>query len=324
MHTAILNAIVRWRKSVAYALLLSAMVVSCNSHKQSADKNFDTAVPHPAYIAEHPRVLFDEAHRNIHTADGLYRPFVELLRNDGYEVLSFKRPFSAATLAEGRILVIANALGPNESNDSSAFTPMECEAVHSWVGTGGALLLITDHAPTGFAARCIAHHFGVEMSYGMTEDSLHYDTSTKDFSRLLFTREGGLLVEHPIISGRDATERVNRIMTFTGQSMKVPERAVGFLKLAASAVNRPASIRVDKTGGDTKVEITYGDPVSADGFVQGEAFKYGKGRIVMLGEAAMLTAQIDGTTRQPFGMNVPGVDNRQLALNIMHWLSGLL
>jgi len=26
----------------------------------------------------------------------------------------------------------------------------------------------------------------------------------------------------------------------------------------------------------------------------------------------------------PVGMNVPGYDNRQLALNIMHWLSRLL
>jgi len=25
-----------------------------------------------------------------------------------------------------------------------------------------------------------------------------------------------------------------------------------------------------------------------------------------------------------FGMNRPGIDNRQLALNIMHWLSGML
>jgi hypothetical protein len=24
------------------------------------------------------------------------------------------------------------------------------------------------------------------------------------------------------------------------------------------------------------------------------------------------------------GMNVPGIDNRQMALNIMHWLSGLI
>jgi hypothetical protein len=44
----------------------------------------------------------------------------------------------------------------------------------------------------------------------------------------------------------------------------------------------------------------------------------------MLGEAAMLSAQIAGPQRQPMGMNVPGSDNKQLALNIMHWLSGAL
>jgi len=38
----------------------------------------------------------------------------------------------------------------------------------------------------------------------------------------------------------------------------------------------------------------------------------------------MLTAQIDGKTKKPYGMKVQGIDNRQLALNIMHWLSGIL
>ena len=42
----------------------------------------------------------------------------------------------------------------------------------------------------------------------------------------------------------------------------------------------------------------------------------------------MLSAQvlwIRGVgTQAPMGMNVAGIDNRQLALNIMHWLSGLL
>jgi len=35
----------------------------------------------------------------------------------------------------------------------------------------------------------------------------------------------------------------------------------------------------------------------------------------------MLTAQLAEDGRR-FGMNVPDVDNRQLALNIAHWLSG--
>ena len=62
------------------------------------------------------------------------------------------------------------------------------------------------------------------------------------------------------------------------------------------------------------------------GRAQAIAMKFGKGRVVMLGEAAMLSAQVGsgGKESSKFGMNVPGIDNRQLALNIMHWLSGLL
>ena len=50
----------------------------------------------------------------------------------------------------------------------------------------------------------------------------------------------------------------------------------------------------------------------------------GKGRVIVLGEAAMLSAQIGGPNQMKFGMNRAGIDNRQLALNLMHWLSGLL
>jgi hypothetical protein len=269
-------------------------------------------------------VLFDEAHRNIHTAGGLYRPFADLLRNDGFDLTPNRKPFSTASLTGNRILIIANALGPNESNDHPAFTADECDAVRSWVEAGGSLLLITDHAPTGSAALDLARRFGVEMSKGFTEDSMNYDRASGDFSQLLFTRENGLLAEHPITTGREEAERVNRIMSFTGQSLKGPESAFGFLRLGSTAVNRPPSIRVEKSGGDTRVIIAYGDPAPATGYAQGLALQFGKGRVVMLGEAAMLTAQLDGKTRQPFGMNVPGIDNRRLALNIMHWLAGIL
>ena len=162
------------------------------------------------------------------------------------------------------------------------------------------------------------------MSKGFTEDSVNCDRPSGDFSQLLFTRENGLLPDHPITSGREETERVNRVMTFTGQSLKGPESAFAFLRLGATAMNRPPSIRVEKSGGDTRVIIEYGDPTPAIDYSQGLAIPFGKGRVVMLGEAAMLTAQLDGKTKQPFGMNVPGIDNRQLALNIMHWLAGIL
>ena len=124
---------------------------------------------------------------------------------------------------------------------------------------------------------------------------------------LVFSRQNQLLGDHPITRGRDESERVNRVQTFTGTSVKGPEGSVPILKLA-----------------DTAVDLAMGDekPISAAGRAQGVAFALGDGRVVVMGEAAELSAQLVGDEK--FGMNVPGIDNRQLALNIMHWLSGLL
>jgi hypothetical protein len=63
--------------------------------------------------------------------------------------------------------------------------------------------------------------------------------------------------------------------------------------------------------------------VSAKGLSQGLALKLGSGRVVVLGEADMLSALLGNPpTNDPIGMNYPGIDNKQLTLNIMHWLSG--
>jgi hypothetical protein len=56
---------------------------------------------------------------------------------------------------------------------------------------------------------------------------------------------------------------------------------------------------------------------------------FGKGRLAVIGEAAMFSAQVvklsDGDQQREFkaGMNVPGTDNQQFALNVLHWLSAL-
>ena len=47
--------------------------------------------------------------------------------------------------------------------------------------------------------------------------------------------------------------------------------------------------------------------------------EFGKGRVVICGEAAMFTSQMGDA-----GMNYPGTDNKQLLLNIAHWLSKLI
>jgi hypothetical protein len=66
-----------------------------------------------------------------------------------------------------------------------------------------------------------------------------------------------------------------------------------------------------------------GAKVPASGRAQVIAKKFGKGRVVVVGEAAMMTAQLLGNGMK-FGMNAPGTDDRQFVLNILHWLSGLL
>jgi hypothetical protein len=278
---------------------------------QRSDPNFDTKVARPAYAdgGSHPRVLFDEAHHNFHTTSGRYKPFGQLIGNDGYQVIPNREKFSAEMLRKGDILVIANALGAEGMGQPGAsdpaFTDAECDAVREWVRAGGSLLFLTDHAPMGAAAECLARRFEVNLSKGATSDPVNSEGGE---TSLVFSRQNRLLGDHPITRGRDESERVKKIQTFTGTSMKGPAASVMILKLADTAVDNS----FDEEGKTTP----------AAGRAQGIALGFGKGRVVILGEAAEMSAQLIGDEK--FGMNVPGLDNRQMALNIMHWLSGLL
>ncbi|HZI59108.1 MAG TPA: hypothetical protein VFD62_00275 [Pyrinomonadaceae bacterium] len=280
--------------------------------QQVADTEFDTSVENPAYSRNGPRVMFDEAHHNFHTADGRYKPFVDLLMGDGYQVIRNRKPFTKASLSGFKVLVIANALGAedmdDEGSDQSAFTEDEITAVHDWVKGGGALLLIADHAPFGGASAALATKLGVDMSKGYTFDAANALQGIASF--LVFSRENKLLGPHPIFEGRNEKERVNRVLSFTGQSLKGPEDSSLILKLADTAQDSPNHEQKNM--------------VAATGRAQALAFKVGKGRVVVHGEAAMLSAQISGQEKFKMGMNFAGYDNKQYALNLMHWLSGLL
>ena len=292
----------------AVVVLLAPVAVA----QQAPDLEFNTSIENPAYKREGPRVMFDEAHHNFHTADGRYKPFFDLLINDGYRPIRNRQPFSKTTLSSYKILVIANALGAEEDDDegaaNSAFTDEELQAVQEWVKSGGSLLLIADHAPFGGAASGLASRFGVEMSKGYTFDPQNSAESNPTI--LIFSRENKLLANHPITEGRGDKERLNVLRSFTGQSLKGPEGSAGILLLSDTATDRPAY--------DSK------ESVSAAGRAQAIALKFGKGRVLVQGEAAMLSAQISGPEKHPMGMNVPGSDDRQYALNVMHWLSGVL
>ncbi len=312
--------------SIRSVLLSILLLISCETWgQQVSDPDFDTKVARPAYTKQPPRVLFDEAHANFHTAGGRYKPLAELVSNDGYEVTPNKDKFSRKFIDGYHILVIANALGADSVKSPEwssgwflagarpAFSEEECDAVRDWVKEGGALLLISDHRPFGGAVETLAQRFNIEVSKGYVFDKANLDERGIYRNDLTFTRKDGGVTEHPITKGRNEAERINRVMTFVGQSLKGPTDSATILKFADTAIDRQnlaATTRED----------------SVAGRAQAIAMKFGKGRVVMLGEAAMLSAQVGsgGKESSKFGMNVPGIDNRQLALNIMHWLSGLL
>ena len=307
------------RKLLA-AVVLFAWLAPPVRAQQVADTGFDARVARPAFTTRYPRVLFDEAHHNFHTAFGRYKPFAELIAHDGCVIAPNRRPFSAATLAGYDVLVISNALGVEDMSDTAAahpaFTPPECDAVRDWVKAGGALLLIADHAPMGAAARPLARRFGVDMRSAYTIDPVPVDSTIGNPGLILFTPAHGLDTRHPIMRGRDSTERVRRVLTFTGQSLTGPPGSVQLLTLSSTA--QDLMVGFGQAGGNVPPEKRR----SAAGRAQGLAFAYGKGRVVVMGEAAMLSAQLAGPGGQfRMGMNYPGTDNRQLALNIVRWLA---
>jgi hypothetical protein len=306
-----------------------AAIVSPALAQQVPDSTFQALVARPAFAPGSFRVRLDEAHHNFHTLADRYRPFAQLLAADGCRLEAGREAFSAASLAGVDLLVIANAAGDDLAGGSdstvarSAFAPAEIAALHAWVQAGGRLLLIADHAPFGAAAAALAARLGVDMAQGYTFDEAQAQANQGSASIIAFTREAGSLGEHPIMAGRDATERIERVVTFTGQSLLGPPGATPLLRLSAEALDLPPSALALRDDPDAMMRAAR----PAAGRSLGSAFALGRGRVAVLGEAGMLTAQLilaEGRELRRVGMNVPGLDNRQFVLNLVHWLAGLL
>lgn len=282
---------------------------------QRADLGWRPQLAAPSFAADGPRVLIDEGHHNASTAGigGRYFPFARLLRADGFRVARGRGAFTPSALAGAEVLVIANASGAAKpqlfginlpgggkgDRGAPAFTAAEIEALREWVEGGGGLLLVADHAPFGAAARALGEAFGVTMHAGFTE------VPDEVSDPLAFSRENGRLGEHAILEGGAIGARVERMATYTGQSLDGPPAASVLLRLPANAV-----------------EYIPAEPEFIEqpaGGAQGLAMEVGAGRVVVLGEAAMLTAQV--YRGEHFGLNAPGNDNQQFALNVMHWLA---
>jgi hypothetical protein len=301
--------------------LVLAVVSSCTGQK--ADPEFNPLIEYPAYTGNGPQVCIDEAHYNSHTAIGLYRPFAQLLEKDGYRIQRLTSTLRTGVPSDCAVLVIVNAAGgktyklfglnlPTRSREhrhESAFAAPEIDSVRQWIERGGSVLLVADHYPYGSAAAALAGALGVEMSGGFTEAANVDPAHARERSRLMYSSENGLLGDHPITQGRLPRERVSRVETFTGQSLRAPGGSA-LLTLGDSAI--------DYVSVGSRLE-----PTSAEGRCQAVALMIGRGRVVVFGEAAALTAQIDDRGER-FGMQLPGLDNQQFVLNVLHWLTHLM
>lgn len=296
------------------AVLLSASIKM--TAQQIPDTVYNPRIDNPAYAPGiGPVVFIDEGHFNFHTKDDRYLPFARLLEKDGYKIQGYSGQFKTENLNKGRILVISNAL--NEINTTkwhkpvfSAFTDEEIEAVRRWVEDGGSLFLIADHMPMGGAAAAIASAFGFEFTDGFAIDTTMPGPA-------FFYRNNNTLSDNIITNGRSLSEKVDSIASFTGQAFPVPADASSILQF-----DKKYTLLLSDTAW---VFDSTTRKINIEGWSQAAFKKYGKGRVVVSGEAAMFTAQLAGPQKYQAGMNSPvAKKNYQLLLNIIHWLDGIL
>jgi hypothetical protein len=177
-------------------LVLASLILGSSCGSDRGDTGYDTSVANPAYGSDHPKLAFDEGHRERHLSRGTYRPFAELARHDGYAIERIDDPITESELDGVRVLVIACAQGEGETGEAAAFTPSECTAIERWVDSGGGLLLVADAFPFGSAVDSLAG--ARDRSRRMTADAIQYDREWKDDTQLDFNRENHLLGVHPV------------------------------------------------------------------------------------------------------------------------------
>jgi hypothetical protein len=227
-----------------------------------------------------------------------------LLERDGYVVKRGTEPFTKAGLKNTKVLVISNALNERNVSDwtlpnPSAFTTEEIDQLKEWVKDGGALFLIADHMPIAGCAEDLAKAFGFTFYNGFAVDT------TKAPGPDLFNYANGGLMNTPL------TEGLDDIYTFTGQAFDCPSNATPIIVL-----DHRFKLWLPKVAWEFDHDT---QKIEAKGKAQGAYMTYGKGRLVVFGEAAMFSAQSAGGAKM--GFNSPSAKNNPaFLLRLVHWL----
>lgn len=279
--------------------------------QQVTDENFNYPISVPMYKkGDGPLILFDEAHNNVSTLKGAYSAFGRLLLDDGYNVVSSKENVSLDLLKKGKIYVTVNAMYDMEDWNlpaRSAFSQAEINALSTWIAEGGSLFLVTDHMPCGASVNDLAGRFGINVINGF---ALRNDGLPE-----VFSKERKTLLSNEITdpSGKE----IDSIMCWGGTGFIVPPNAH-----VISVLGNDYSIYLPHDVAQIKKPLSDTVPhISGIGLVNGAYLKLGKGRIVIFGDGAPFSAQLQGIKSEKRGMNHRmATQNAQFLLNIIHWL----
>jgi hypothetical protein len=233
--------------------------------------------------------MIDRAHWNRSSVDPRFEGLHQLLAWDGYQVSRNRQEFVPELLRGARVLIVADALGWKGAMQPAAGKlglHLQPEAF-SQPEVGA----VHDWVIRGGSLLLVADRSpagpasqALANAFGV---QLADCPSSCGVTAVRFDRREGL-GDDPISEGRpEAGEQVYRAMGFGGCDVSGPPGSMAFLR--AGATGKP----------------------------QGIAFEPSRGRVVVL------TAQLarDEKLLQRAGIDDRLTDNRQLILNIVHWLS---
>lgn len=311
----------RFRRLVVILVVLGAAWYWWRDPSAPGELEYRGTVPAPTWTSNGPPVLIDNAHWNAATGTSGLVAFAGLLAADGYAVLPGANATRAETLIDARIGVIANPLALSGLArraadriglahltifDDDALITQEIETTIQWIENGGSLLLAVDEDPIARGSVGLASRLGVELRRRLVIDLGHSEPRFPE--RLVFSRENSLIGTHPIVDGFPDAPPVNRVVTFGGQALVPPPGAAALLVLSPSA---------------TEV-ARKGDPAtsgaSVAGLAQAVALERGRGRVVVLGDVALLTMSEVGDG-QPTGLSWAGTNNERFVRYALRWLS---
>ncbi|MGB0177246.1 MAG: nuclear transport factor 2 family protein [Owenweeksia sp.] len=293
-------------KNTLFTFILFSGTVALNA-QVAADTTYQSGLPKTFPDDNGPCVCIDAAHTNLHTIESNFKPFALLLREHGYQVKGINTIFSSkASFGDCRVLVISNALHSSNQGSwqlptPSAFTKEEISTLEQWVKDGDSLWLIADHMPFAGAAKELAARFGFDYSNGFAQ--MVKGTNGNDH----FSKEQGTLEEH------ETTAEVPYVVSFTGSAFRYPEKAEPLMVFTAEDVSREPEVAWQFDENTKRVDLK--------DYAQAALMKYGKGRLAVFGEAAMLTAQI-ANGQFKAGFNSPQAPhNARFLLNVLQWLN---